>query len=298
MEEVSKEAERRRQIEQEGCQEEVKAQEAREEKGERGKEAARRGRGEKKLEECEEERKMRRGCEEEEKREELEEVGRTQKKDGVVDGGDTTTTAGNEGHVGGNRNGIQAEGDGHRGGSKKRRRRGGNPEERSRGGDGHDGGGKRQRRAIATETIRVQRRAAEDRRSKAQIDEVSRCEVGHHKKQSSDWNGPRCNQRRTGVSQLWCGARDASKQKREASMSLVFGECFGGRRWISANERPTWNLSGAGRGGGQEGDGELGGQGPDACRTNEGNAPKDVGGDGLSLRRLRRKRTRVGVVMA
>ena len=101
------------------------------------------------------------------------------------------------------------------------------------------------------------------------------------------------------MSQLWCGARDASKQKREASMSLVFGECFGGRRWRSANERPTWNLSGVGReGGGQEWDGELGGQGPAACRTNERNAPKDVGGDGLSLRRLRRKRTRVGVVMA
>ena len=75
---------------------------------------------------------------------------------------------------------------------------------------------------------------------------------------------------RTGVSQPWCGSRDASNQKREDRMSFVFGECFGGSRWRSANERFVWDHSGAGReGGGQEGDGELGGQGLEACRTNE-----------------------------
>ena len=48
---------------------------------------------------------------------------------------------------------------------------------------------------------------------------MSRCEVAHHKKQASHWNGPRWNQRRTGASQPWCRAREARKQKREDRMS-------------------------------------------------------------------------------
>ena len=73
--------------------------------------------------------------------------------------------------------------------------------------------------SIATQAILVQRRVGEDGRSKAEYDETSRCEVARHKKQSSYSNDPRWNQRRTGVSQPWCRARDARKQKREDRMS-------------------------------------------------------------------------------
>ena len=83
--------------------------------------------------------------------------------------------------------------------------------------------------AIATEAARVQRRGGG--RKRAENDEASRCEVAHHKNQSSCWTDARWSQR-TGK---------ANGQKREDWMS-----------WYSVS---------ASEGGGQVEDAQLGGRG-------------------------------------
>ena len=93
--------------------------------------------------------------------------------------------------------------------------------------------------AIAIEATRVQRRGGGRRR--AENDEASRCEVAHHKLQSSCWTDARWSQRMTGESRSWCRAGKANEQKRED--------------WMS------WYSMSASEGGGQVEDAQLCGRG-------------------------------------